>query len=94
VRAVYVASVRQDARSRDLLARAQTAGCEVHSVDEARLTKMADTTQHQGVVAIVDAKSAHVTLDDVLGLLEEPPLLLVLDGVTDPHNLGACPALC
>jgi 23S rRNA (guanosine2251-2'-O)-methyltransferase len=90
VRAVYVASVRQDARSRDLLARAQTAGCEIHSVDEARLTKMADTTQHQGVVAIVDAKSAHVTLDDVLGLLEEPPLLLVLDGVTDPHNLGAC----
>jgi 23S rRNA (guanosine2251-2'-O)-methyltransferase len=32
----------------------------------------------------------HRTLDDVLENLAEPPLLLVLDGVTDPHNLGAC----
>jgi 23S rRNA (guanosine2251-2'-O)-methyltransferase len=90
VRAVYVASVRQDARARDLLARAQAAGCEVHSVDDDRLTKIADTAQHQGVVAIVDARSPHVTLDEVLGTLDEPPLLLVLDGITDPHNLGAC----
>jgi 23S rRNA (guanosine2251-2'-O)-methyltransferase len=42
------------------------------------------------VVAIVDAAIAHVTLDDVLETLAEPALLLVLDGVTDPHNLGAC----
>jgi 23S rRNA (guanosine2251-2'-O)-methyltransferase len=42
------------------------------------------------VVATVDAAAVHSTLDDVLGTLEEPALLLVLDGVTDPHNLGAC----
>jgi len=41
-------------------------------------------------VALVDDTTPHVTLDDVLEGLGEPPLLLVLDGVTDPHNLGAC----
>ena len=46
--------------------------------------------RHQGVVAIVDDALPHVTLDDVLDAPAEPPLLLVLDGVTDPHNLGAC----
>ena len=90
VHAIYVANARQDARVRDLLARAEAAGCAVHGVDDARLTEMAGTTQHQGVVAIVDAHATHVSLDDVLGVLEEPALLLVLDGVTDPHNLGAC----
>jgi 23S rRNA (guanosine2251-2'-O)-methyltransferase len=45
---------------------------------------------HQGVAAIVDAQRPHVTIDDVLAELTEPALLLVLDGVTDPHNLGAC----
>jgi 23S rRNA (guanosine2251-2'-O)-methyltransferase len=42
------------------------------------------------VVAIVDDALPHVTLDDVLEAPAEPPLLLILDGVTDPHNLGAC----
>jgi 23S rRNA (guanosine2251-2'-O)-methyltransferase len=42
------------------------------------------------VVAKVDARQRYLTLDDVLDGLQEPPLLLVLDGVTDPHNLGAC----
>ncbi|MEO5765615.1 MAG: 23S rRNA (guanosine(2251)-2'-O)-methyltransferase RlmB, partial [Casimicrobiaceae bacterium] len=41
-------------------------------------------------VAMIDATLPHVTLDDVLEQPAEPPLLLVLDGVTDPHNLGAC----
>ena len=42
------------------------------------------------MVAIVDDALPHVTLDDVLDSPAEPPLLLILDGVTDPHNLGAC----
>jgi 23S rRNA (guanosine2251-2'-O)-methyltransferase len=42
------------------------------------------------VAAIVDAQAAPATLDDILEALVEPALLLVLDGVTDPHNLGAC----
>jgi 23S rRNA (guanosine2251-2'-O)-methyltransferase len=90
VRAIYLSSARRDARARDLVARAAVAGCAVHAVDDARLEQLAGTPQHQGVVATVDASAVHVSLDDVLGTLEEPALLLVLDGVTDPHNLGAC----
>jgi 23S rRNA (guanosine2251-2'-O)-methyltransferase len=58
--------------------------------DDDRLGALAGSDGHQGVVAIVDATVAYVTLDDVLDTLSEPALLLVLDGVTDPHNLGAC----
>ena len=62
----------------------------MHATDDERLTQLAGTDRHQGVVAIVDAAVPHVTLDDVLDTLTEPALLLVLDGVTDPQNLGAC----
>jgi 23S rRNA (guanosine2251-2'-O)-methyltransferase len=90
VHALYVEANRQDARMRELTARATEAGVPVHSADAARLLALAAHGRHQGVVAIVDAQLPHVTLDDVLDTASEPPLLLVLDGVTDPHNLGAC----
>lgn len=90
VDAIYVDTARHDARIRDLVARAKTAGVAVHGVDSARLAVLAGTASHQGVVAVVDAQRPHVTLDDVMADLAEPALLLVLDEVTDPHNLGAC----
>jgi len=90
VEAIYIDAARTDARARDLAARARGAGIKVHAVDAVRLASIAGSAAHQGVVAIVDAQRPHVTLDDVLADLAEPALLLVLDGVTDPHNLGAC----
>jgi 23S rRNA (guanosine2251-2'-O)-methyltransferase len=87
---VYVDATRHDARTRDLAARAAAGGVAVHPVDAARLAALAGNAPHQGVVAVIDAALPHVTLDDVLDTLSEPALLLVLDGVTDPHNLGAC----
>ncbi len=90
VRDVYFAASRDDGRARDLLARVEAARVPIHAADDARLTQLAGTPRHQGVVAIVDTALPHVTLDDVLDGLTEPALLLVLDGVTDPHNLGAC----
>jgi 23S rRNA (guanosine2251-2'-O)-methyltransferase len=90
IEAIYLDVTRQDVRVRDLSARARSAGVPVHGVDAARLATLAGQAPHQGVVAIVDAQRPHVTLDDVLSDLSEPALLLVLDGVTDPHNLGAC----
>jgi len=90
VRAIYVAAARRDPRMRDLLIRAEAAQLPIHATDDDRLTALAGTSQHQGVVAMIDATAPHVTLDDVLETLTEPALLLVLDGVTDPHNLGAC----
>jgi len=90
VREIYLAASRRDARARDLVARAEAARCTVHAADDARLTQIAGTARHQGVVALVDASAPAATIDEVLEALAEPALLLVLDGVTDPHNLGAC----
>ena len=90
VRALYVAADRRDARLRELVARAEAARCPVHAAVDERLAEIAGTDRHQGVVAVVDAAAPYVTVDDVLEALTEPALLLVLDGVTDPHNLGAC----
>lgn len=90
VRGVYTDARRHDARMRELASRAATAGIAVHAVDEGRLRELAGHARHQGVVAEVDEALPHVTLDDVLEAPGEPALLVVLDGVTDPHNLGAC----
>ena len=90
IRDIYVAADRHDARVRDLTSRAEAARIPVHAVDDARLLQLSGHGRHQGVVALVDDVLPYVTLDDVLDALDEPPLLLVLDGVTDPHNLGAC----
>ena len=87
---LYVLAGRQDARLRDVVGRAEEAQVKVHAVDGARLDALAGHGRHQGVVAVVDDALPHVTLDDILEPGPTPPLLLVLDGVTDPHNLGAC----
>jgi len=90
VRGLYVGNARHDRRVRELIERADAAGVAVHAVDDARLGALAGNDKHQGVVAAVVGGMPQQTLDDVLENLAEPPLLLVLDGVTDPHNLGAC----
>ena len=90
IQSLYVDAGRHDARARELIARARAADIAVHAVDATRLAALAADSAHQGVVAIVDAERPYVTVDDVLADLAEPALLLVLDGVTDPHNLGAC----
>jgi 23S rRNA (guanosine2251-2'-O)-methyltransferase len=92
VQEIYLAAGRHDGRMRDLVRLAEAQGVRVISTDPARLDGMAGGhgARHQGVVARVCAARHHVTLDDVLDTLAEPALLLVLDGVQDPHNLGAC----
>ena len=87
---IYIDAGRKDARARDLIRLAELAGLRVVPVDAARLAAMAPGARHQGVVAHVSSTQRYITLDDVLDTLEEPALLLVLDGVQDPHNLGAC----
>jgi len=87
---LYVDAQRRDPRARDLLKLAESNGVRIVSVDGKRLDGMAGNASHQGVVAKVDAARRVVNLEDVLDTLNEPPLLLVLDGVQDPHNLGAC----
>lgn len=90
VQEIYLAEQRHDARARDLLRQAEIHGMRVILTDAARLDGMAGHGRHQGVVARIDVTRRELKLDDVLDTLSEPALLLVLDGVQDPHNLGAC----
>ena len=87
---VFVDPSRRDARMKQFLVRAAEAGVRVIEADGARLAKLAGSAGHQGVAARVQPVEQAHSLDDLLDELQEPPLLLVLDGVTDPHNLGAC----
>ena len=91
---VYYEATRRDARMRQFLDRAKSAGVRLIEADGERLAKLAGSHGHQGVAARVEAVAQVHSLDELLEQLEADgvsnPLLLVLDGVTDPHNLGAC----
>ena len=87
---IHVDATRRDARMRQFVERAREAGARLIDSDDARLTQLAGTTRHLGVVARVSALKAQHSLDEVLDGVSGAPLVLVLDGVTDPHNLGAC----
>jgi len=86
---IFLDETRNDVRARDLAALAERHGVRLMRVPTKRLDGFYGGGRHQGVVARVAVKSLGDDLDDVLREVERP-LLLVLDGVTDPHNLGAC----
>ena len=87
---IHLDAARRDARMRQFAERARAAGARLIESDDARLAQLAGTTRHQGVVARVAALPPRHSLDEVLDAVAGAPLVLVLDGVTDPHNLGAC----
>ena len=89
---IYFDPTRRDARMRQFVDRATEAGIRLIEADGLRLAKLSGGHGHQGVAARVsEIKQVH-SLDELLEGIEkiEAPLILVLDGVTDPHNLGAC----
>jgi 23S rRNA (guanosine2251-2'-O)-methyltransferase len=98
---LYFEPSRRDARMRQFLEKAGEAGIKLIESDGARLSKMCGGHGHQGVAARVHPVAQVHSLDELLENLEAAnldlppeqrtqPLILVLDGVTDPHNLGAC----
>ena len=98
---VHVDASRRDARMRQFVERATEAGVRLVESDGLRLARLSGSHAHQGVAARVTAVEQVHSLDELLEGLEAAqaqlppeqrtaPLLLVLDGVTDPHNLGAC----
>ena len=94
VQAVLFDASRKDVRMETLLALARNVGVKIRAVNAQELEALVGgEARHQGVVAQVQPIALGHSLDDVLDTQEstgEPPLVLVLDGVTDPHNLGAC----
>ena len=94
VRQLWLSSSRDAAtRLQELRALAGQAGITVVEADDAQLDKLADGERHQGVIVEIAPRASdpETQLEEALEALgDTPPLLLVLDGVTDPHNLGAC----
>ena len=84
---------RVDARMKDLLSLSDAAGVRTMEVERSRLDGIAGPNgRHQGVIArVIDTPIPYKDIHDILeSELNEPPFFLILDGVEDPHNLGAC----
>lgn len=93
VRLLWLLESRHDARLQAVRDLAASRGIAIRTASRAELDQQAQGGRHQGVVAELAGESRQLPTDlDTLlaGLGEESPFLLVLDGVQDPHNLGAC----
>jgi len=88
---VYVAQGQREGQITALLAKAKQLGVPIKETDPRKLSHMCNGANHQGVIAVAAAKE-YADVADILALAEErgePPLLLICDGLEDPHNLGA-----
>ena len=88
---VWVDRKRRDRRMQDVVRLVQQAGVTLHQTDARTLDQLTPGQRHQGVVASYKMVEQY-SENDIDALIEQAskPLVLVLDGVTDPHNLGAC----
>jgi len=89
---IWVQQENDAHRLADLLNCAQKQGFPIQRVSKKTLDKLTNQAVHQGIVirCRVKAREMQRSLEDCLAELTVPPLLLVLDGIQDPHNLGAC----
>jgi 23S rRNA (guanosine2251-2'-O)-methyltransferase len=89
---IWLAQARDDARIRELRRNAEVAGVHLHAATVEALVKLVGNVNHQGAVAAVRPLKPWYESDlaDAIPSMTGDALLLVLDGVTDPHNLGAC----
>ena len=89
---VFVMKGREDRRLLPLLQQLEEGGIRVQVAQRQWLDEKVDGAVHQGIVARVKPGRQYQENDlpELLAALDHPPFLLILDGVTDPHNLGAC----
>ena len=93
VHGLWLERQRRDGRMQALLDQAAGHGVAIHWADRAELDRLSGGARHQGVVARLAVRKRSYDEEDLPALLaaaDGPALLLVLDGVQDPHNLGAC----
>lgn len=94
---ILVASGGRPSRLNELLETARRAGVAVEKRDRHALDELTGAANHQGVVALVaplNQQKAYVEAEAILDSLGDPPLVVLLDGVEDPHNLGAILRTC
>ncbi len=89
---VWIEAKRRDKKIREIVALAKECGVMLHQVDRSEIDNMVPGVNHQGAAAkvAVPAALSEKDLESLLSSIDTQPLLLVLDGVQDPHNLGAC----
>ncbi|PSB92275.1 23S rRNA (guanosine(2251)-2'-O)-methyltransferase RlmB [Candidatus Pandoraea novymonadis] len=90
VKEIFYDPMRRDRRMTEFLKYAESVKVRLIQADMERLVGLTGGARHQGIVARVQQISLAFSLDELLDGILGLPLLLVLDGVTDPHNLGAC----
>lgn len=93
IKKLLVSDAAADRQLAPLLQQAAAAGISIHRIARRELDQQVPDGRHQGVVAVVRESTKGISereLPGFLAALTEPAFLLVLDGVQDPHNLGAC----
>jgi 23S rRNA (guanosine2251-2'-O)-methyltransferase len=93
VNRLYVQESRHDSRLQDVINLAKQKRIAVEIVARSKLDELMPGAKHQGVIAVLSGGArtySEVDLPELLDGLQESAFLLVLDGVQDPHNLGAC----
>jgi len=92
VLSIYVNYHRRDKRLEEVIRLAKKHNIELHTLSPEQLKKNFKDIPHQGVVAVISEPKQirEADLEALLQSLSTPPFVLILDGITDPHNLGAC----
>lgn len=92
VHALYLSEDRLDKRMQDVLHQAEQRNVPIHRLSVQKMNQKFPDFLHQGVVASAGSLPEYDErdLDDLLVASQQPAFILILDGVTDPHNLGAC----
>lgn len=92
VQTIYILEGRHDQRLQNLIRTAERQRILIQSMQRQELDALASGNQHQGIIAAVAESDSKLETDlnRILENLSQPAFLLILDGVQDPHNLGAC----
>lgn len=92
IRTLFVQSGRNDARMQNIVVLAEQNNISIQYIAKEKLDSLSENSNHQGIAAktVTIADYSEVDLHNILANIKTPPFLLILDGVQDPHNLGAC----
>lgn len=93
---LFIIESRGDTRIQNVIQTAKLSNIACHTISKKQLDNWLPNTPHQGVAARIRAKLflTENDLGDLISHAKTPPLFLVLDGIQDPHNLGACLRSC